>query len=427
MAEFLLMPFGSAGDTFPFIGLGLALSRRGHTIRVAGNGYFKPQVRDAGLEFDELYSKQIYLETLNNPDIWHPTRGFAAVVGHPQMASMVEDQHQYIIEQFVRNPNIILVAGTLAFGARIARETHGLKLATVHMSPSVFLSVKKPPRLPTMAIPSWWPRWAVKMIYWTANRMVIHPVMKRVVGAYRKELGLPKLNNYFRQWIHSKELVMGLWPTWFAEPVSDWPPNTRLMDFPFFDSTSDTPLRPEVQEFMKAEEPPVIVTFGSAMKVGHRLFQAAVEACQALRRRAILLTPFIEQVPEPLPPSVRRYDYLPLSKVLPLAGAIVHHGGIGTVSQGLRAGTPQVVTPLGHDQFDNAARVERLGVGIMLPADQVNTKRMTAALQKALDGTGIYQRCQQASQRTAGVEPFRMMVDELELFARRLPSTKYWV
>lgn len=427
MAEFLLMPFGSAGDTFPFIGLGLALRARGHTIRVAGNGYFRPQIKDAGLEFDELYTKQSYLDTLNDANIWHPTKGFAAVVGHPMMPAMVEDQHQYIIEQFVRNPNIILVAGSLAFGARIARETHGLKLATVHMSPSVFLSVKKPPRLPTMNIPSWMPRSMVRMMYWVANRMVIHPVMKRVVGVYRKELGLPKLSNYFKSWIHSRELVLGLWPSWFAEPVSDWPVNTKLMDFPFFDSTSDRPLRPEVMEFIQSGKPPIVVTFGSAMKVGSKLFAATVEACQELNRRAILLTPFVEQVPEPLPAIVKRFDYLPLSKLLPHAGALVNHGGIGTVSQGLRAGVPQVVTPLAHDQFDNAARVERLGAGTVLRGDQVTFKRMTAALQSVLDRTGVQQKCAEMKRRLASVEPFRMLVDELELFARRLPSTKYWV
>jgi rhamnosyltransferase subunit B len=41
----------------------------------------------------------------------------------------------------------------------------------------------------------------------------------------------------------------------------------------------------------------------------------------------------------------------------------VHHGGLGSVSLALAAGTPQIAVPLGHDQHDNAARLERLGVG----------------------------------------------------------------
>ncbi len=48
---------------------------------------------------------------------------------------------------------------------------------------------------------------------------------------------------------------------------------------------------------------------------------------------------------------------------MPHAAALVHHGGIGTTAQGLAAGLPQLVSPLAHDQFDNAARLQRLGVG----------------------------------------------------------------
>jgi UDP:flavonoid glycosyltransferase YjiC (YdhE family) len=58
---------------------------------------------------------------------------------------------------------------------------------------------------------------------------------------------------------------------------------------------------------------------------------------------------------------------VPLGQVLPRALALVSHGGIGTVSQALAAGIPQLVMPLGFDQFDNAARLERLGVAATLP------------------------------------------------------------
>jgi len=41
----------------------------------------------------------------------------------------------------------------------------------------------------------------------------------------------------------------------------------------------------------------------------------------------------------------------------------VHHGGIGTSAQAMRAGIPQLVSPLFYDQFDNAACVTALGAG----------------------------------------------------------------
>lgn len=59
-------------------------------------------------------------------------------------------------------------------------------------------------------------------------------------------------------------------------------------------------------------------------------------------------------------------SYAPHSLVFPRARAVVHHGGIGTTGQALRAGRPQLVTPFLGDQFDNAERLQRLGVARVL-------------------------------------------------------------
>jgi UDP:flavonoid glycosyltransferase YjiC (YdhE family) len=40
---------------------------------------------------------------------------------------------------------------------------------------------------------------------------------------------------------------------------------------------------------------------------------------------------------------------------------MVHHGGVGTTSQGLRAGIPTLIVPFAFDQPDNAAHAARLG------------------------------------------------------------------
>jgi UDP:flavonoid glycosyltransferase YjiC (YdhE family) len=42
---------------------------------------------------------------------------------------------------------------------------------------------------------------------------------------------------------------------------------------------------------------------------------------------------------------------------------LVHHGGIGSSAQAIRAGIPQIVLPDRFDQPDNALRVAILGLG----------------------------------------------------------------
>jgi len=62
----------------------------------------------------------------------------------------------------------------------------------------------------------------------------------------------------------------------------------------------------------------------------------------------------------------------------------VHHGGIGTTHEALRAGVPMLVVPHGFDQPDNAARVRRLGVAAVLPSGRYRADRAAGALRRLL-------------------------------------------
>jgi UDP:flavonoid glycosyltransferase YjiC (YdhE family) len=54
----------------------------------------------------------------------------------------------------------------------------------------------------------------------------------------------------------------------------------------------------------------------------------------------------------------------------------VHHGGIGTTRQALLAGVPQLVRPMGFDQFDNVLRVTTLGAARQLLPGRYKPKRL---------------------------------------------------
>lgn len=70
---------------------------------------------------------------------------------------------------------------------------------------------------------------------------------------------------------------------------------------------------------------------------------------------------------------------------MPRCAVNVHHGGIGSTAQGLRAGRPTLVVPLAHDQPDNAARLKRLGVSNTIPHGQVTPRRLADALRSLLE------------------------------------------
>ena len=93
--------------------------------------------------------------------------------------------------------------------------------------------------------------------------------------------------------------------------------------------------------------------------------------------------------------------YVPHSALLPRAAAVVHHGGIGTSAQALRAGVPQLVVPFFADQHDNAARLGRLGVARSLRRGRYDAARAAGRL-RALAGGAHAGAVARAADRIAG-------------------------
>jgi UDP:flavonoid glycosyltransferase YjiC (YdhE family) len=230
-----------------------------------------------------------------------------------------------------------------------------------------------------------------------ADRFFIDPRLAPAVNAFRAGLGLPAVSRLLDRWLHSPELVIGLFPDWFAAPQPDWPPNVHLTGFPLYDERDSRDPQPELNRFLDAGEPPVVFTGGSAMAHDAEFFRVSAEVCRVSGRRGLLLTQFPEQVPARLPETVRHFHYVPFSEVLPRAAAFVHHGGIGTIAQGIAAGVPQLVVPLAHDQPDNAVRVRGLGFGDMLRPRQYQVKTVLQRLESMLGSAAIRENCRRRS------------------------------
>jgi UDP:flavonoid glycosyltransferase YjiC (YdhE family) len=184
-----------------------------------------------------------------------------------------------------------------------------------------------------------------------------------------------------------------MFPEWFAKPAADWPAQVKLSSFGLFDETDVQTLADEVLAFCKAGSPPVVFTPGSANAHGRSFFEESVKACQLSGRRGILLSPYPENVPADLPSTVRHFSYVPLSQLLPHCTALVYHGGIGTLSQACSAGVPHLVRKLSHDQFDNALRLEQLGIGLSCKPSGYRAPRVARMLDALIDGATVQKKC----------------------------------
>ena len=92
---------------------------------------------------------------------------------------------------------------------------------------------------------------------------------------------------------------------------------------------------------------------------------------------------------------MQHWSFAPFDLLLPHAATLVHHGGIGTLAQALAAGVPHLVMPMGHDQPDNARRLERLGVGKTLPPKDFTVERVAEALAFLRGDSNVQARCRE--------------------------------
>ena len=194
--------------------------------------------------------------------------------------------------------------------------------------------------------------------------------------------------------MHSPQKNLGLFPEWFAQPQRDWPPQTQLTSFVYYDQQDGNEELPrELEDFLNAGSAPIIFTAGTAMKHGSQFFLDCIKACQKLGQRGILLTQHPEQLPAELPEGIQHFAYLPFSQVLPRALALVHHGGIGTTAQAIAAGIPQVIRPMAHDQPDTAVRIEKLGIGVSLDPKKFNAVTLAEKINSLITSQAVLDLC----------------------------------
>lgn len=408
MAEILLLPFGSAGDVFPFIWLGRQLKARGHRVRMITACLFEEHALRAGLEFISLGKRDEFEAMIRDPRIWKS--GIGTKVVFDFAAKSVEPYLEAIESCGAVD---LMLAPVTAFAARLAREKHGIPLITVHLQPAVFLSVHETPLLhPAMRLFNKLPVWLKRLVLSLPNPVDLFalPTVRRICDAN----GVKPPRSLWREWWDSPDGVLAFFPEWFARPQPDWPVNLMQWNFPLEDLAQEQVLQPELLAFLAQGERPVVFTPGSANVQAAHFFAVAAEAVTRIGCRAVFVTREPGQVPKNLPASFLTVEYAPFSTLLKNAAVFVHHGGIGTMSQGFAAGVPQLIMAMAHDQPDNAERLERLGAGKGLSVRQFRPWRVEKELKSLLHDAGIQQAAKACAEKlrcTPGAEELMKMIE----------------
>ena len=414
-----IVAVGSHGDVLPLLAIATELRRRGHAVTLAAPAPFAAMADRASLPFFALGSEEDYRRAAVETELWRPWRGVKALFRH--VSGLTEPTYAWLAG-IARPGESIVLASTLALGARVAQEKLGLDVVTVHLMPLLAGSRTDPPVLPGLPLPE---RVPARLRHWIgrgADRLVIGPAALPALNEFRARLDLPPVLR-LRRWWSSPQRVLFAFPRWYAAPQPHRMPQSLQVGFPLADRFGDVAeLEPAVARFLD-EGPPLAFTYGSAMSGSHGFFRTALRICERLGRRGLLLAPQGGQVPTDLPASVLHVPYAPFSRVLPRCAALIHHGGIGTVAQALAAGIPQLVVPVAFDHFDEARWLQRLGVGTSLSRRRFTPARATSTLRRLLTDPHVAQACAAAKARMAQEDGVGEACDAVEAFARTVRSS----
>lgn len=358
-----ILASGTLGDVRPLAALGRGLQDAGCAVRMATHARFASLIRSQGLAFhciegnpSDLLLHDDAALTLDGGAV----RGAVATVRYMRRAQAVYARLLDTATAACHGSAMIIVSLASCWGQLIAHAL-GVPCVWAPLQPITPTTRFPSPLLPVM------PRMgararrlsyaAVELAAWLPWRTVFHRWRARAPGPR----GAP-LDPFALARMSGAPFVYGFSPQ-IVPPPDDWPPHHTVTGAWFLDDPAER-LAPEIESFLAAGDPPVVIGFGSMG--GRRPHDDAVLALETLRmvqRRGLLFGSM-----EAARLAAGRRDILVVPHashrlLFPRVAVVVHHGGAGTTAAGLRAGIPTITVPIGIDQLFWGMRVAAVGAG----------------------------------------------------------------
>ena len=417
-SHFLLSTFGSLGDLHPYIAVGIGLRDRGHRVTIATSADYRSKVEGEGLNFHPVRPDIGVLAA--DPAViakaFHPRTGTEYVM-RSMFLPWLEQSYEDLCG--IAADADLIVGHPIAFATPIVAEMLGKRWISVALQPSVMLSAFDPPTISGYPFLERFRNWGPR--FWGQFFKVARSVARpwgNPINELRRKLGLGEVRDPVLDSMFSPYGTQAWFSRVLARPQSDWPLNTTITGFPFYDKLAPRQgLSAELAEFLKAGSAPLVFTLGSsAVFDAGQFYEESAEAARILRRRAVLLigNDPRNQPGHALPDGVIAANYAPYSELFPRAAAVVHQGGAGTTAQALRAGVPMCVVPHGHDQPDYARRCVSLGVGKVVPRHRYRSSRVAKELEGLLSNAACHAAAAAAAAEIAKEDAIAAACDGLE-------------
>ena len=412
MARIVFTTLGSLGDLYPMLPVADRVRGRGHDVVFAAPTHLAQSLTREGFQCVPI-----------------DTRPFAPRVPSVDpavvRARIVERLPEIMRSTLAALAKVcdgadLMVTHPHQLAAAVAARKAGLRWITLSVYPGFVPSaytVPQPHWLPALPTPV---GRAVNRATWRVFKFGLKHLSGDIVNASVEAQGLARDDEIFMPGGLSPHLTLVLSSPLYSPRQPDWPESVRLTGYTSWDEPRDWADPPELKRFLAAGEPPIVITTSTA---GERdavsFFRQAVDALQLTGRRGILLLGGASGRLDPttearLGTQVAAWRYLPLSRVVPRASSVVHHGGIGTTLTTLRHGRPAIAVPAIFDQWYNAARVKALGVGRVLNWNRLTPERLAAEITALLSRPDYAVRAGELRQGLATEDGAGRAADEID-------------
>jgi UDP:flavonoid glycosyltransferase YjiC (YdhE family) len=379
----VLTSFGTTGDNAPIIALAEALRAEGDAPLLLLNPLYEAEARARQLPFSPVGERWSPDEVADAAKYLHPQKGAIAIWNDfylPNVARTFAAVRRAIAEHQAD----AVVSHWLSFGAHFAARAAGVRHGIVNLAPCWWYSRADPSSYSAFAGPRWLLRWFLFL-----PRLLVNHFIGRSLRAVCAELGVAHRREIYFDMFRQADLNLALWSPAFRPTASDDPARATICGFPFGDGSGA--LDPALDRFFSDGEPPLVVGLGSSIKtLGDEVYRNLALACSALGKRALL----VGARPDAAAglPGVLAVASAPFHLVFPRARAVVHHGGIGTLAEAVRAGRPAAVVPFANDQHDNARRAQALGVSLTWSRNDLRATRLRTKLEQLFTDESLRKR-----------------------------------
>jgi vancomycin aglycone glucosyltransferase len=371
----LLAAVGTRGDVQPALALALELRKRGHAVQLCISPNFVDWAKSLGLEAVPM-----------GVEMRMPagTSGAMPKLTPEELRRLRESMPDLITDQFETIGNaadgcdVIVGANAHQYAAPSIAERAGIGWVTAVYAPVALPSLDlAPPPTPGQPADAT-PRASIEEQWRNAAKAWNERALERI-NHNRDRLGMAPIDDVLDYVLTDH--------TWLAADAILAPvpatPGREIFQTGAWVLADDRPLSADVNAFLEGGAPPVLVGFGSMPAAGE-MSRLLIGAARAVGRRIIVSRGWadldlIDDAPDCLAMGDVSYD-----RLFPRVAAVVHHGGAGTTAAAARAGIPQVITPIGGDQFYWANRIVDLGLGATTQHATMTEESLTAALREVL-------------------------------------------